>query len=226
MCNAMRQYILTFLTLLLTLTAMCQETKLITKKNNGSKQISESYYVLKSDGQTKHGEYVSYFSVTKDKNKQLKKGTLKLENYIKQKGSYKNGKKDGEWVEYSRPNEIKAKGNYDNDKKAGIWLTSKEKGEVFVRFDYDSNKKLPPIFFMNVKYPRSAFESGLEGTVIVTFQTYTDCSISNITVTKSLSVDCDKAAIESIKEFGELLKNYGVDCEEKTETQEIKFVLN
>ena len=205
--------------------AFCQDTKPVTKKFNGSKQISEMYSVLKSDVQTKQGEYISYFQVTDYEYKQIKKGTHKSDGYIKQKGNYKNGNKDGEWVEYSRPYELKTKGNYKNDKKVGIWLTSKEQGKVFERFDYDNNKKLSPIIHINPTYPRSAVESELEGTVTVSFQTHIDCSITDITVTKSLSVDCDRTAIESIKKYEELFKKYGVDCEEKTERQEIKFVL-
>ena len=64
--RTLRQYFIIFLMLLLWLTAYTQETKLITNKFDGSKQISESYFVLTSDGKIRHGEFVSYFQVTED----------------------------------------------------------------------------------------------------------------------------------------------------------------
>ena len=219
----MKTTLLTLIAIIWTLTAICQETKLVTKKFNDSKQISESYSVLKSDGKTKHGVYVSYFRAKGNVDKQIKKGTFKTEDFIRQKCTYKNGKKDGEWLEYSQPGELKIKGNYDNDKKVGIWLTAMERGEVFERFDYDSKKKLSPIIIVYPSYPESAVVAELQGIVIVSFQTHKDCSISNITITKSLSSDCDKAAIDAIKKYGELHNKYGVDCEEKRETKEYNF---
>lgn len=224
----MRRCFLMFFSLFWTLTAICQETKLIHKKFHNSKQISENYTVLKSDKLTKHGEYISYFQTIKNKNlnKQIRKGIFQADEYIRLKGTYNNGKKDGEWIEYSKPRELKSKGNYDNNKKVGIWMTSKEKGKVFERFDFDNNTKLSPIIHVNTKYPGSALESGIQGTVIISFQTHKDCSISDIEVVKNLSADCDKAAIETMKEVGVLFKKYEFNCEEKTENIEIKFILN
>ena len=222
----MKRHLLTLFTLIWTLTAICQETKLVTKKFNDSKQISESYSVLKSDGKTKHGEYVSYFRAKGNVDKQIKKGTFKTVDFIRQKCTYKNGKKDGEWLEFSQPGQLKIKGNYDSDKKVGIWLTAIERGEVFERFDFDNKKKLSPIIIVYPYYPESAVAAELQGTVIVSFQTHEDCTISNITITKSLSSDCDREAIEAIKKYGELYKKYGVDCEEKTESKEIVFKLD
>jgi TonB family protein len=222
----MLRHFFTFFTLVLSLTAICQETKLVTKKFNDSKQISECYSVLKSDGKTKHGEYISYFKAEGNVNKQIRKGTFKSENYIKQKCTYKYGKKDGEWIKYSQRFQLEVKGNYKEDKKVGIWLTSMERGQVIERFDFDTKKKLSPTITINAHYPESAVSAKLQGTVIVSFQTHQDCTISNISITKSLSADCDKAAIEAIKRFGEFYKRYGIDCQEKTETQTYNFTFN
>lgn len=205
--------------------AICQETKLVIKKFKGSKQVYESYAVLKSDGKTKHGEYVSYFKAPGNVDKLIRKQTFKTDDYIKLRCVYKNGKKDGEWVEYSQPREFKIKGQYLNDQKVGIWLTSKEKGMVTERFDFDSKKKLPPIFYIYPRYPKSAIEAGLQGTVIASYQTHEDCSISNISITKSLSIDCDKAVVDALNGFGVLLKKYGVDCEAETLTKDFEFKL-
>jgi TonB family protein len=197
------------------LTAICQDTLLVTEKFNDSKQISESFYVLKSDKKIKNGEYVSYFMMTDEEFKNVKKNTSGLDKFIHLKGRYKNGKKDGQWIEYSQPYVLKTEGKYVADKKVGIWLTYKEKGKVTERFDYDINKKLSPVIQINAIYPDSARDSGIHGTVTIMFYTHPDCSISGIFVTQSLAPDFDKAAIVAINKFGELLKKYGQDCQEK-----------
>lgn len=53
--------------LLIILTTLCygQKVKRITVKFTKSKQISQYYFVLKSDKKIKHGEYVSYFRLSK-----------------------------------------------------------------------------------------------------------------------------------------------------------------
>jgi len=230
----MKRQLLTFLTLLWVLTATSQETKLVTIKIDG--QISEKYYVLKTDKKTKHGEYVSYYTVTDEEYKKVKKGTLLVEYIQKEKGYYKFGKKDSIWTEYFAPQRIsinggkqtsyggvKSVGSYKDDKKVGIWQTAKN--EITERYDYDNNKKLPPYIHVNPTYPQSAKEAGLQGIVTISFQTHKDCSVTDITVLKSLSPDCDKSAIDAIKRKAELLKKFGIDCEEKTETQNINFKL-
>jgi len=216
---------LILLTIFWSVSAICQDTKSIVKKFSSTKQVSETYSVLKSDKQTKHGEYISYFQATKTENKAIKKDNLKLDDFIKQKGHYTHGQKAGEWIEYSSPYILKTSGHYTQGKKVGIWLTSKEQGQVIERFDFDKHKKLQPFIKINVHYPRSARETEVQGTVMVSFLTHEDCSITDIKVTKSLSPDCDKSAIESIHKYGGLYKRYGVDCIEKIETQVIHFKL-
>lgn len=227
MCKPMKRFLFTYFVILFSLTLFCQETKLvIIKKAKKSKYISECYHVLKSDKQTKHGEYIKYSGLTKDKYKQIKKGKLDPGEYIKIKGNYINGKKSGEWVEYSQPFSLMTKGYYENDNKIGVWITAREKGQVLERFDYSNNKKLPPIIQINTSYPKSAVELELQGTVTVSFMQHKDCSISDVLVTKSLSADCDKIAINAIKRLGEFSIKYGVDCQEKQETYSIEFKLD
>lgn len=221
----MKEIILISLNLLMALSLTCQETKLIIRNFNDSKQIAEKYSVLKSDGKTKHGEYVSYFRIPDQQYKSLKNEKRILESYIKVKANYKEGKKDGEWEEYDRPFSLRTKGKYLNDKKIGIWQIVKESGQVIESFNYDNGQKLPPIIQVFVEYPYSAKESLLEGTVVINFKTNKDCSVTDITITKNLSKDCDKSAIQWINRISELRKKYGAICEEKTETREIKFKL-
>ena len=112
------------------------------------------------------------------------------------------------------------------NKKVGIWQTAIERGNVIERFDFDNKKKLLPIITIYPHYPKSAVDTKLQGTVIVSFQTHEDCSISNISITKSLSTDCDSAAIEAMNIFSGLFKKYGVECQEKTLTHEYNFTFN
>ncbi|HMG14183.1 MAG TPA: hypothetical protein VK590_01980, partial [Saprospiraceae bacterium] len=75
----------------------------VTIKFTNSKKISERYSVYNSDGKTKHGPYTSYFIPSDDEFMLIKKGVLKLDDFTKQKGNYINGKKDGEWANFSSP---------------------------------------------------------------------------------------------------------------------------
>jgi TonB family protein len=197
----------------------------VEQKFNDSKQISEKYYVLNSDKTVKHGEYTSYFKLTDEELRAVKKGTIMMQVFIRQKGHYKNGKRDGLWIEYSQPNIIKTQGNYSADKKTGIWLTYKEKGVVTEKFDYDNNKKLQPDIKIIAEYPDSARDAGVNGNVTIRFTVHSDCSISEISITKSLTDNCDKAAIIAINRYSELLNKYGQDCQEDVVDIDLPFRL-
>ena len=122
MCNTvMSLQKLTFFLFILTLDVFGQETKLITIKFAYSEQISERYSVLKSDGNTKHGEYTSYRKLPESDFEVVKKENMGIENYIKSKGNYSNGKKNGYWIEYTKG--VKSQGNYTVGNKTGIWST-------------------------------------------------------------------------------------------------------
>ena len=51
----------------------------------------------------------------------------------------------------------------------------------------------------NIRYPKSAREKGIEGRVICTFVVETDGSLSNITISKSVSADLDEEAVRVLK---------------------------
>jgi|TARA_B110000240_G_scaffold185_1_gene176 hypothetical protein len=114
------------LLLLLTSTfAFAQKTKKI-KENAGYGKAK--FYVLKSDGVTKHGEYktTSY--------------TPPFRNVIK--GNYINGKREGLWTEkYDQSRSpIRMQGNYQNDKKIGNWKYYDSKRNLIQEFDFDKNE--------------------------------------------------------------------------------------
>lgn len=201
-----------------------QATKLITNKFPGSRQIAECYSVLKSDGTTRHGEYVSYFKIS-DMELRNKKIKLNLESLIRQKGSFKNGKKEGLWMEYSSPMVLLESGNFGNGKRVGIWEIHKERNQVIEKYDYDNNKRIGITINAFVLYPEKEMGLNVEGIVTLSYRVSEDCSVTDIQVVKSLSPECDKSAIATIKTTSELSKKYGLNCEAKAETKQITFNL-
>lgn len=220
----MNRKILTILLILFTSYCFCQDVKKVVKKFDNSKQISESYYVLKSDKNIKHGEYISYFRYSDIDEKLIKNGIKKIEDFIKEKGNFYYGKKDGIWIEYVNKTE-KRTGSYSNGKRVGIWNTYKENGRVIDRYDYDNNIQLEPIISIVIPYPDIAQENGIQGTVRIRFHINNDCSIDNITIIQSLSPECDKAAIDAMKILSDLSKKYSKKCVDTTIENDFKFKL-
>ncbi|WP_347375042.1 hypothetical protein [Aequorivita sp. Q41] len=112
--------------LLLTATVVfAQKTKKV-KENAGFGKAK--FYVLKSDGVTKHGEYktTSY--------------TPPFRNVIT--GTYSNGKREGFWTEkYDQSgSQIRMQGNYQSDKKIGKWEYYDSRGNLIQEFDFDTNE--------------------------------------------------------------------------------------
>lgn len=202
-----------------------QDTKTIVHRYEGSKQIREQYQVLTKDKAIKNGEYISYFKVSDIEWDLIKRGQLSIETYIKEKANYKLGKKDGPHVEYSSPKVLKSSGQYRNGQKTGIWHFAKEEGQVIERYDFDLKKPLPPIFEIKIAYPERARKAGIEGSVALSYKINKDCTLSNITITKSLGIACDQEAKRVISKLGELQKKYKTACTDSLIVQEIIFKL-
>lgn len=202
-----------------------QNTKTVVHRYEGSKQIREQYQVLNKDKAIKNGEYISYFKVSNIEWDLIKRGQLSLQTYIKEKGNYKLGKKDGPHVEYSSPKVLKSSGQYRNGQKTGIWHFTKEDGQVIERYDFDLKTPLTPIFEIKIAYPERARKAGIEGSVTLSYKISKDCTISNINVTKNLDVACDQEAIRAISKLGELQKKYKTSCTDSLIVQEIIFKL-
>ncbi|MCD4732405.1 MAG: energy transducer TonB [Bacteroidales bacterium] len=223
-CNAMKIKIITILLINLTVLSYGQKVKKINVKFYKSKQISQSFYVLKSDKKIKHGEYISYFRLSKIDFNLVEDGHKDLADYIKEKGNYSNGKKVGIWETYQTGLKISSF-DYDKNKKVGIWLTKRENGKVYEQFDYDNNIQLQPIISVPISYPNIARENGIQGVVKLKYQITSECLIEKITVTQSVSPECDQEAIKSMNKYGELLKKYSINCDAKNEEKEFKFKL-
>ncbi|MBK0402087.1 energy transducer TonB [Adhaeribacter sp. BT258] len=199
--------------------ALPQATKHVIVKFKGSKEVFESYSVLKSNKNIKHGEYVAYFKPT-DFNHSHPEN---LDFFIRIRGNFLNGKKNGEWVEYSEPSIIKSKGNYQKDKKIGVWKTRRENGQVIERYDYTNKKYLNPEIRADINYPETAAKKNIEGKVKIGYKIQPDCLITDILIIKSLSPECDKAAIDAITRLGEYSKKYGYPCEPGAQERTFNF---
>lgn len=117
---------ITLLVILLTSTvSFAQKTEKM-KENAGYGKAK--FYVLKSDGITKHGEY------------KITSYTPPFRNIVE--GNYKNGQRDGVWIEkYDQSgSQIRIQGNYDNGEKIGEWKYFDSKGELIQVFDFEKNE--------------------------------------------------------------------------------------
>ncbi|MFA4852972.1 MAG: energy transducer TonB [Bacteroidales bacterium] len=201
-----------------------QDTVLVLKKFTDSKQTFEKYYTLKTNKQTKNGEYICYFPI-KDYDKIVKHKFFKIDEYIKIKGYYDMGKKSGEWIEYYSPNKIQTIGRYKDDKKIGIWKTYTEKDRVIIQFDYDNNIKLKPIINLWFRYPEIASENNLEGEASYSYKINSDCSISDIKVISSSDKSFSDSVIKSLTDYGKLKLKYDFNCNDTIIIDKAIFVL-
>ena len=196
-----------------------QSTKEVIKTFYKSKQVYEQYWVLESNPSIKHGPFVSYKQMTENQWKDYKKGRLNLDGFVQYKGFYNLNKKDSTWYE---------KGNirsYKNGKKAGIWTESIEKGQVILRYDHDKQMHLEPIFNLNIKYPAKARENNVEGEVIVSYLVNSDCSISNVRISKSLSKECDDAVLNKMAIIAKYYQNQIKNCILKEKEFKCRFAM-
>ena len=58
-----------------------------------------------------------------------------------QRGSFKNGKREGYWEEYRETGLLFKKGTYKNGKKEGYWEEYRENGQLSRKGDYKNGKK-------------------------------------------------------------------------------------
>lgn len=224
-CLIMKQLSMILLIFFYTSGATGQETIPVTKLFAGSQQPEESYSVLKADKTTRHGLYIAYFRAPKEEYKRIRKIKSNFYQYIREKGNYINGQREGEWIVYAAPGIIETQGVYINDKKSGIWTFPKEDGQVTERFDFDRNKKLPPRITVALQYPATARKSGIEGIVSVSYTVLNDCSITDLKVVRSLSPACDSTMLDAMQRYARHYKKYGIDCEERTDSHEFLFTI-
>jgi hypothetical protein len=207
--------------------AQGQATKSVVKKIGKPEQVLERYHVLRTNKKIKHGAYETYFHRTRAQIKAIKKGQDHLERYLKIRGAYANGKKHGDWIEYSKLGFVHTEGRYDQDNKIGIWRTSKEGGDVVVRYDFNNKKKLEPEINVHISYPPLAREIGIQGTVKIEYRLSADCSISDVKVVQSVKGGCDAETIRCLEKYFRYKREYGLPqvCEIKKDTFQVNFRL-
>ena len=224
-----------------------QKTKTVTIKFPQSNQVSECYSVLKSNPNIKHGTYISYFHVSEYEQKQIKAKNISIYDFARDSGNYVNGLKDGSRIEFpsifkknvgSYKNGKKvmiwstfigkykvSNFDYDENKKVGIWITFIEDGKIIERFDYDKNKSITPLLMPECQYPTSCKENGIDGIVILSYNINSDCSITNINVIKSVTVEMSDSVQAGLKRLEPLLKKHYYNCENHSDTLKFKFTL-
>ena len=204
-----------------------QETTHYSQVFTRSNQVCYSYYVLKSNKNVKHGEYVSYFRVPGQHYRSIRNNPDSVAHYVWQRGVYVNGKKHGEWVEYRSPGVLQSTGAYDKGKKTGLWLQSRENGEVLEKYDYTTRQRQTPDIRIPVHYPPKARKAGIQGTVKIEYRLQADCSVTETRVIQSVSADCDREAMKNLLKLYGYLKKYGPanGCEAKMDTFVVKFNL-
>jgi periplasmic protein TonB len=152
--------LLTFILLTTSVHLFGQDTKKKTVSNDYPR-FKETFYVLKSDQETKHGEYKKTY------------GGLSI------KGQYDNNKKTGVWEYYDRSGELEQKIDFSANKvisaKPMTLIT-----DYFIKVG-DSYKEVTsqeaPVFqggqsgiiyyIWNLRYPADARRMGTEGKVLI-----------------------------------------------------------
>lgn len=84
---------------------------------------------------------------------------------------------------------------------------------------------LEPIFNLNIKYPAKARENNVEGEVIVTYLVNSDCSISNVRISKSLSKECDDAVLNKMAIIAKYYQNQIKNCILKEKEFKCRFTM-
>ena len=219
-----------------------QETKKVVDK-----KTNETFYVLKSDNKTKHGDYKKY-------------------NYGRKKviisGNYKLGAKDGAWSYFNFVGDkLQYSGNYKQDVKDSVWSYFDRNGELQSKYDYtkkelvyykpnendkdrkyriivdgnslDTTLSRPPLYLEGmwlllneVNYPQNALDNNISGMVKITFIVDKSGNVTSFHAKEPIGYGLEEEVIRVIKLMywvPGLLNNEPVDVEL---TQPFDFRLN
>lgn len=117
------------------------------RKRTSDGDIKESYFVLKSDKNVKHGDY-----------------ELKIVGKKVQKGQFRYGKKSGIWIYYKTSGETEFSYNYDADS-----IVPNNPDETILTYYSEGNQYFWYLIGKNIQYPADAREAGIKGMIIVSF---------------------------------------------------------
>ena len=222
-----RKFVLVVLFLIICNLSFSQETKLVQKKDCTNDSISEEYSVLKRDNTIKHGIYSSYFCQPNYSRNLILNDSALRRNFVREHGIYVEGVKDGYWITNIMPYRLKEEGKYMMGKKVGVWVTGKKLGSEILleHYNYTTNEKMSPDFIVWLKYPLYAQENEIQGEVELSYEVETDCTISDIMITKSIGGGCDEEAKRKTIRYYQLKKQYSCKCEQELKRDKIKFSL-
>jgi TonB family protein len=185
-----------------------QDVKKIEKKDKETRE-TEVYYVLKSDGLTRHGTYKK----------------LNWNKIVMAQGNYDHGAMEGEWREYTGTGDLLSKGNYHINQRAGIWEFYDSKGVVAQKYDFDKKELVfngeseadqiksdttPPVYLggdyglirflqFNIRYPQNSRDNDIQGRVLLKFVVKADGNVANYQVVKGVAEDLDAEAMRVAK---------------------------
>ena len=60
---------------------------------------------------------------------------------VKEQGSFKDGKEEGEWVSYYDNGQLWYKGEYKDGKEEGVWVSYWDNGQLWRKGKYKNGKK-------------------------------------------------------------------------------------
>ena len=165
-----------------------QKTQKVTDK-----KTKETFYVLKSDKKTRHGEYKKFGY-----------------NKLIIKGSYKLGVKEGIWECYDYNGQLTLKYDYTKNELVFYKINDRVKDKKYRVIEngnkIDTTLSRPPIFLgddyfiiSELNYPTIAQEHGKSGKVVVLFDIDKFGKTSNYRVEIPIGYGMDEEAVRVIK---------------------------
>jgi TonB family protein len=124
---------------------------------------------------------------------------------LRTEGKYKKGKEDGEWVGYYPSGKLSARAHFkEGDQRDGKFYNEDGSvNEAVTEFNKDNSfpggsPGLQRFLIRNLKYPDSAVNRSIQGTVYVGFNVSKEGKIQNIHVTKSVEISLDQEALRVV----------------------------
>lgn len=174
-----------------------------TSRNRENEIVEKVYY---KSGQIK-SEIFYFLDINEKKNRTGKSSFWYETGVLKTEISYKNGKKDGEFISYWENGKLKRKDNFKKGKfKNGeCW---NEFGEKIKHYDYEILPKYPgaktkmyEFIKKNLKYPTLSKKHNLGGKVIIVFIIDETGKVTNAKIKQSVNEEIDNEALRIINKM-------------------------
>jgi TonB family protein len=164
----------------------------VIKKKVSENGINETYYVLKSDGETKHGSY------------------LKTGRGDKEEGNYDMGVKSGVWSykfgngffqKYDYTNKTLLIPTFEGEQRAlveqdGLFV---EKAVNYPATHLGGKEAMYSFLVMRVIYPKEAKRKGTQGELEASFEITENGEIINETIINGIGDGCDEELLRVLK---------------------------